>query len=198
MRFIILLSLFAFTFTSPLLAADTDALTKLTRDKIDIVIGLLQKEKDKAKRNKLIIEAIDPIFDFEQMAKLSMGKKHWVGMSKAQRKEFLELFVTRLQESYLEKLDLYTNEKVEIEKAKQVKSRIYVTTKLISGGEAMEMIYKFFKSRQGWQVYDVEILGVSVVATYRSQFQGLLRDGTYEDLLAKMRKAGEFNIPTGS
>ncbi|MDT8448481.1 MAG: ABC transporter substrate-binding protein [bacterium] len=192
-------SLLVLFLANPLWAAETDELTQLTKNKIDQVINLLQKSNlDKPTRNAKIIEAIDPIFDFDQMAKLSLGKKYWSQMNEAQQAEFLKLFVVRLQESYLEKLDLYTNERVEVEEAQQVKSRVYVTTKLISGGEAMEMVYKFFKGRQGWQVYDVVILGVSVVQTYRSQFEGLMSKGNAEDLLNKMRKSGELKIPAAN
>jgi phospholipid transport system substrate-binding protein len=53
------------------------------------------------------------------------------------------------------------------------------------------MLYKFWKSRQGWKIYDLEIAGVSVVQTYRSQFDQVLRNGTFEDLLKELEKLGE-------
>ena len=118
---------------------------------------------------------VNPLFDFKVMARNSLGRKHWVNMTRAQKKEFLDLFVKRLQESYLEKLDLYTDENVVIENATQVKKRIHVLTRLVSKTDKKDMVYKFWKSkRRGWGVYDIVILGVSVVQTYRSQFNGLL------------------------
>ncbi|OGG96090.1 MAG: hypothetical protein A2508_06605 [Candidatus Lambdaproteobacteria bacterium RIFOXYD12_FULL_49_8] len=187
----------------PVFAEETAEVKKLAKEKIDIVINLLRVEKDKKLRNKKIIEALDPIFDFEQMAKVSLGKTGWMAMNAEQQKEFNLLFVKRLQESYLEKLDLYTDEKVTVDEATEVqtqsgKARIYVTTHLISADDKKEMVYRFYKNDTHWLVYDVEIMGVSVVQTYRSQFAGILAKGSVEDLLAKLRKQGEFSVPTGS
>ena len=62
----------------------------------------------------------------------------------------------------------------------------------------MEMIYKFYKKKnQQWNVYDVEIMGVSIVQTYRSQFAGILKNQSIEDLLKKLRETGGFTVPTG-
>ena len=48
-----------------------------------------------------------PVFDFPLMAKLTLGRKHWPGMTKEQQAKFTELFINLLKESYLEKISLY-------------------------------------------------------------------------------------------
>jgi phospholipid transport system substrate-binding protein len=60
------------------------------------------------------------------------------------------------------------------------------------------MIYKFYRGKEGWKVYDVEILGVSVVQTYRSQFDGFLKNGSFAELMEKLKTSGEFALPTGN
>ena len=183
---------------SPALAQETESVRKLAKAKIDTVIGLLKnKAMPKEERNKKIIETVNPLLDFQQMARLSLGKKHWIGIGKENQKVFVDHFVERLQESYLEKLDLYTDEKVVVEEAKQVKTRIYVMTYLVSKDDKNEMIYKFYKTKsRGWMVYDVEILGVSVVQTYRSQFSGFLNEHSYDQLLERIKTPGGFTIDT--
>ena len=182
----------------PVLADEKSDVLRITSEKIGTVIQLLKnKTLDKKERNKRIVEVINPLFDFRVMARNSLGRKHWVNMTRAQKKEFLDLFVKRLQESYLEKLDLYTDENVVIENATQVKKRIHVLTRLVSKTDKKDMVYKFWKSkRRGWRVYDIVILGVSVVQTYRSQFNGLLRKGTIEDVLKKLRETGGLITPS--
>jgi len=186
-------------FFQPAFADETDSVKKNAWEKINQVIDTMKnKSLDKKTRNEKIIETISPMFDFSQMAKLSMGKKNWLRMNKKQRQEFNKLFVKRLQESYLEKLDLYTDEEVTVDEAKLVKKRIHVTSHLVSKDDKMEMIYKFYKKKkQGWMVYDVKVMGVSIVQTYRSQFAGILKNQSIEDLLKKLREAGGFSIPTG-
>ena len=187
------------TLTQTVKADDLTDVKQIVAKSIAIVIDLVKdKQIDKATRNQKIIETIEPFFDFEFMAKVCLGKKHWKAMTPAKRKLFVERFVMRLQDSYLEKLDLYTDEEVVVDEAKRVKKRIHVVTHLVSKTDKMEMIYKFRKARTGWLVYDIEILGVSIVQTYRSQFAGFLKQNSIDDLLEKLTKSGSFNVPTGN
>jgi len=180
-------------FSQNVWADDTAMVQELVNQKIGTVIQLLKDPKlAKPIRNKKILETVDPIFDFTIMAKVSLGKTHWKQMDKDQRKEFVTLFVKRIKESYLEKLDLYTDEDVAVEEAVKAKSRIYVKTYLVTKIDKKEMIYKFYKSKGKWKIYDVEILGVSIVQTYRSQFRGLLKKGGIEPLLKRLRQSGSL------
>ena len=199
MRILILSAICALLFSQPAFADESDSVKRFTTEKINEVIDHIRnKSLDKKTRNEKIIETISPMFDFSQMAKLSMGKKNWKRMNKKQRQEFNKLFVKRLQESYLEKLDLYTEEEVVVGEAVRVEKRIHVTSNLVSKDNKMEMIYKFYKKKsQGWKVYDVKIMGVSIVQTYRSQFAGILKNQSIEDLLKRLRETGGFSVPTG-
>ena len=155
---------------------------------------LKDKSLSKNEKKEGILETIDGLFDFSLMARLSLGKKHWKSLSKAKRKEFSELFVERLKLSYLEKLDLYTDEEVVVDEARLTKkNRVEVLTYLVTKDDNIEMIYKLYKTKKkGWRVYDVEVLGVSIVQTYRSQFSGVLKKETMEQLMERMRSAGEL------
>lgn len=196
-RILLLSAIFALSVLRPAAADDTAEIKNLLKGKIDIVVQLLQEKNiDKKKRNEKILETVSPIFDFPRMAKLSLGKKHWTGISGEKRKEFSDLFVKQLKASYLEKLELYSNEEIVVEEAKRVKSRIHIITHLVSKDDKKEMVYKFYKSKHGWKIYDVVMLGVSIVQTYRSQFDGVLKKETFDDLLRKLKKAGEFSVPT--
>ena len=178
-------------------ADESAEVLQLAKSRIDTVVELLKsKEISKAERNKKIINTINPIFDFALMAKISLGKKHWAPLSAEERKAFLDLFVLRLQESYLDKLDLYTDEEVVVEEAVTVKKRIHVLTHLVTKDNKLEMVYKFYKAGNNWKIYDVVILGVSVVQTYRSQFSGILKNTSFADLMKKLRTTGGFTIPT--
>lgn len=206
MKPITLISLFFFLFSafflvsSPVVANEATEVRAKTKKSIDQVIDTLRnKGISKDQRKKKILDIVNPIFDFSKMAKISLGKKHWKSFSKAQRKEFVGLFVTRLQESYLEKLDMYTDEEVLVDDARTSKgNRIEVKTRLVSKDDSKDMEYKFYKARSGkWLVYDVVIMGVSVVQTYRSQFTGVLKKESVDGLLKRLRKSGQFNVPAG-
>jgi phospholipid transport system substrate-binding protein len=191
-----LISLFAVFFAAATLSADeVSEIRAMTKEKVDLVIQTL-KDKSLSKKEKKegILKTIDGLFDFNLMARLSLGKENWKPLSKSKRKEFSKLFVERLKQSYLDKLDLYTDEEVVVGEAKQTKkNRVEVLTFLVSKDDKKEMTYKLYKSKKkGWLVYDVVVLGVSIVATYRSQFSGILKKGSMEQLLERMRSTGEL------
>ena len=179
----------------PLIADDIGEIRAMTKEKVDAVIRTLKDNSlSKKEKKEGILKTIDGLFDFSLMARLSLGKKHWKALSKAKRKEFSELFVKRLKESYLDKLDLYTDEEIVVDEAKLTKkNRVEVLTYLVSKEDKKEMIYKLYKSKKKkWMVYDVDILGVSIVQTYRSQFSGILKKESMEQLMERMRSTGEL------
>ncbi len=180
--------IFILLFPVPGLTDEVEEVDLLAKEKIGAMIEILQdKSLDKATRNARVITLLGPLFDFPRMAQLSLGQKHWKELSPEKREEFSDLFIRRIQNSFLEKLDFYDDEEVQFKGTTQVKKRIHVLTHLVSGAENIEVLYKLYKSRQGWKIYDVEILGVSIIQTYRSQLQSALKKGSIDDLLATFR-----------
>ena len=57
------------------------------------------------------------------------------------------------------------------------------------------MLYKLYKPDANWKIYDIEIQGVSLIQTYRSQFDGALKKGSVDDLLHKLRTSERLSIP---
>ena len=185
--------LMLFFASSALFADEISEIRAMTKEKVDVVINILKdKSLSKQEKKEGILKTIDGLFDFSLMARLSLGKKHWKSLRKAKRKEFSELFVERLKLSYLEKLDLYTDEEVVVDEARLTKkNRVEVLTFLVSEDDKKEMIYKLYKTKKKeWMVYDVNILGVSIVQTYRSRFSGILKKESMEQLMERMRSTG--------
>ena len=189
----LLISLLCFSFGATSLFADeVSEIRAMTKEKVDLVIRTLKDSSlSKEEKKQGILKTIDGLFDFSLMARLSLGKKHWKSLSKSGRKEFSKLFVERLKQSYLDKLDLYTDEEVVVDEAKMTKkNRVEVVTYLVSKDDKKEMTYKLYKTKKkGWMVYDVDVLGVSIVQTYRSQFSGILKKESLEQLMKRLRSA---------
>ncbi len=174
------------------IAKDIDHVEQVLRGKLDAVLGVLQKKDIEldTKKNE-IVKIVEPIFDFSLMAKLALGKRHWSGLKEGEKKEFVALFTKLLKTSYLEKLTLYTNETLTYEAPVQKRNKIHVATVLAAKGNKISMIYKHYKSKQGWKLYDIEIQGISIISTYRSQFNQTLSKGTINDLLMKLKTPGQ-------
>ena len=163
---------------------------KLMRVKWDAIVKVLQNDKfDKAAKIKHIDKIIDPLFDFPLMAKLALGREHWPKLNAAQREKFSKLFVKLLKETYREKISLYTNEELLFKPPlKKTKTVIQIPAELMYKDKKVTMLYKLRKLEKRWKIYDVEIQGVSVLLTYRSQFDDILSNSTVEDLLSRLEK----------
>jgi phospholipid transport system substrate-binding protein len=171
------------------LASDGNEAQALLKNRLDATIAVLQKKDlDQQKKNEQLVEIVTPMFDFHLMAKLSLGRKYWPGLSEAKKDEFTDLFIKRLRASYLEKISLYTDEKVFFKTPVQNKRKVRIPTEIISNNNRISMIYKMYKSKKDWKIYDVEIEGISIISTYRSQFDQVLSKGTIDELLQKLEK----------
>ena len=170
-------------------AADNETAQQILQRNLDAVFAVLEKKDlgEQAKQNE--IEAIvTPMFDFPLMAKLSLGKKHWLGLTKEQKDRFTDLYIKRLRQSYLDRITDYTDEKVIYGSVVEIDKKVRIPTDLVSKGSKISMLYKLYASESGWMIYDIEIQGVSLIRSYRSQFNEILNKGTFEDLIAKMQK----------
>ena len=170
-------------------AHDKGAAESFLKSNLDAVFAVLQNTdlEKKAKRDQ-IEGLVTPMFDFKRMAKLSLGRKHWPNLSPEDKDKFTKLFLERLRRSYLNKITVYTDEKIIYDAPVAVKKKVHIPTHLISKNKKISMLYKLYPSNNGWKIYDVEIQGVSIIRSYRSQFDEILQKGTFDDLLQKMQK----------
>lgn len=156
--------------------------------KIDRVLNIVQDANlKKEKKREEIVAILDSLFDYSLMARLSLGRV-WNDLDDSQKDKFTQLFSKRLKDSYVDKLYLYTDEVVELLGTEQPKTnRIVLKTQLIGKNEKYLIDYKFYeKSSNDWLIYDVSLLGVSILQTYRQQFAGFLKDKSLEDLMANL------------
>jgi phospholipid transport system substrate-binding protein len=149
---------------------------------------LKNQDLDPEAKNSKIVEIFSPMFDFPLMAKLTLGKKYWPDLTPEQKENFTQLFIKRLRASYLGRLTLYTDETVSYEPPVEVKQKIHIPTYLVSRDKKISILYKFYNDRAAWKIYDLEIQGVSIIRSYRSQFHEILKTGTFDDLLTKLER----------
>lgn len=191
----VVLFLITLMFTQGLFADEQKELQGHFLKKIDEVIVIVgEKNLSKDDRNAKIIKSVTPMFDFELMAKLSLGNT-WKELSKNDADKFVSLYVERMKQSYSSKIDAYKDEKVEIKSIKQEKdNKITFSTDLVGKDNKLEVVYKFYKpkekitSKDAWLIYDVEISGVSILKTDIVQFKEFLQTKTIKDLMESLAK----------
>jgi phospholipid transport system substrate-binding protein len=171
-------------------ADDVKDAEKLLKGAIDEVVAVLNKEDIEADQKKdKVKEIVSPLFDFPLMAKLSLGKKVWFKLKAEEQEKFTDLFIKRIKDSYIEKMIRYTNEEILFETPSHEERKIEIPTVLISNGNRYAMLYKMYNSKKGLKIYDLEVQGVSLVKSYRSQFEEVLKEGTINDIMLKLNEA---------
>lgn len=187
MRLLTIMIVLFFICSSTVIADDKKEAEDLIKKTIDEVIFVLKKNDISDEKKKETVKSIvSPLFDFSLMAKLSLGKEAWFNLKEEEQKQFTDLFVKRIKDSYLEKMIQYGDEQILFDTPVQNGRKIQVPTVLVSNGNRYDMLYKMYRSKQGHKIYDVEVQGVSLVKSYRSQFEAILKDGTINEIMAKL------------
>ena len=172
-----------------LYALEEQNIQKVTDTKVRQVLDILKdktlSQKQKDAKN---VRIIDDIFDFDIMSQISLGKR-WKTLTQNEKTRFSKAFEKKIKQSYLDKLRLYNNERVIIKDLEKIKSnRITLETQVIGLDDTYKVIYFFYKKRQSnqWYIYDVELVGVSIIQTYRKQFAEFLTTKTVKQLIESL------------
>jgi phospholipid transport system substrate-binding protein len=154
----------------------------------------LKAESKKKERSELLKQAIYPQFDFAEMAKRSLGSQ-WQKRSAEEQQQFVEVFTEVLEGAYVDTIESYNGEKIVVGKEAQDKNLAEVNTKILTPkGEEVIVDYRLHEAAGDWKVYDVVVENISLVSNYRSQFNRVIAQSSYEELLRRM-KAKQFDAP---
>lgn len=188
-RSIVLILLFI-GMTVPAVAGEPTEKIRQTTDKtLSILANPALKDPSRAKeRRKLIRSAIDERFDWEEMVRRSLAT-HWAKRTPEEKKEFLRLFSDLLERAYMSKIEEYSGEKVRYEgetiDGEYAAVKVNIATKK---NKDIPVEYRLKKDRNDWFVYDVSVEGVSLVNNYRTQFNSIILESSYENLVKKIKE----------
>jgi len=177
-------------------SAGVTSQVKQTVDEVVKIVSDKELKKNDAKRRQLLKKSISAIFDYNEMAKRSLGK-HWNQRSAAEKKQFSDLFASLLENSYAGKIESYNNEKIIYLKESQDGDYAELKSKVVTAKrDEYSLDYRMLNQHGTWMVYDVVIEGVSLVSNYRSQFNKIIMSDGYSALVKKLQtKSNELKAP---
>lgn len=195
MQLVLAFALACAFFVSPLLAEDRSDAARRLLDSVDQVIHILKSGdyKDPAQKTALR-EKLEPvvrdIFDFRELSRRTVGLS-WNRFTPAQQDAFAEAFAQLLAETYLDRIQGYTDEKVVyLNERTNAKGNVEIQTQVVGDGLEIPIFYRM-TLKEDWVVYDVIVEGVSLVKNYRTQFQEILINKTPDDLIAMVEQKVE-------
>lgn len=129
------------------------------------------------------------IFSMDQFSMRTVGKK-WKTFTPAQKTEFKDAFVKLLKATYFKQVSSYNGQALAILGSRTNKkgTKVEVRTSIKFKNEDVPVNYRMLRENGKWMVYDVLVEGVSLVKNYRTQFKELLRNGTPDELIAKLQQ----------
>ena len=145
--------------------------------------------KTKDTERRLAVRRIaNEMFDFEETAKRSLGR-HWQDRSAEERQEFVRLFTELIDRAYLRRVDRYDGEQVIIVSDAVEGNQAVVQTRIVARDKS-EIPVEYLMHSTGedrWRVWDVKIAGMSLVASYRAQFNKIIHAESYGDLVKRLQ-----------
>lgn len=160
------------------------------REVVDRVLAVLRTPGlSSEERRARIRDVAYDWFDFGTMSRLVVARP-WRGFTPEQRRSFIVEFRELLSARYGRKLDDYGDEEVEILDARSDPGGdVTVRTRIERpGAEPVTVDYRLRPQDGGFRAIDVTIEGVSLVFSYRSQFQEILADGGPAGLIERLRE----------
>lgn len=164
------------------------AVEKTVHDALKILRDDKLKADRKVRVHKLR-EVADRLFDWEAMAKSSLGAS-WRTLNDTQRREFVEVFKELLAQRYMDDIDRFQgSEELTVGDAEQQAELAVVKTTLLTVSKQKIPIDYTLRITDGkWRAQDISIEGISLVNHYRKTFARYLANKSIDQLLAQLKQ----------
>jgi len=167
-----------------------DVLTTIRSDK-DIQAG------DIAKIRQVMEVKLVPNFDFARMTALAMGR-NWRTATPEQQKQLTDDFRTLLVRTYAGALSNYRDNTMDYKPLRMnpADTEVVVRTEVKRSGQApVQIDYSMEKTPEGWKAYDVVVAGVSLVTTYRDEFNDTVKSSGVDGLMKALTNKNRGPAP---
>ena len=175
-------------FLHGLAASATMTPTDQVRGAVDAVLSTLKLENlDRGAKREKIRSSLQQIFYYRAMSQRTLAT-NWRKASPAEKASFVKLFSTLLENTYMGKIEAYTDERVEYVGEKIKGKKAIVDTLIVTGSVNIPISYKTVLKDEKWLIYDVVVEEVSLISNYRSSYKAIVKKEGMDGLLSKMEQ----------
>ena len=177
-------------------AAPDDLIRSVSND----VLAQIKNDKaiqagDVGKIATLVDQKIMPFVDFQRMTASAVGRS-WRSATPAQQAKIQAEFKTLLVRTYAGALSQVRNHSIDVKRlrAAPTDTEVVVKSELKSGSQQpIALDYRLEKTANGWRVYDMNVMGVWLIETYRADFGSVINAGGSDSLIAKLQERNAAN-----
>jgi phospholipid transport system substrate-binding protein len=143
-----------------------------------------------AQRQDRLRQIVASTFEFTEMGKSALGY-HWRQITPEQQKEFTDVFVSFIEDSYLSKISDYRGPDYQVNflgARTDGPGFSQVNTDIIRAGkDPIHVNYRLQQQGDQWKIYDVTIDAISIIANYRNQFNRVMNNQGYSTLIEDLK-----------
>jgi phospholipid transport system substrate-binding protein len=145
---------------------------------------------DKQKAMKLAEEKVLPYIDFEEATRLAVGRA-WSQATPEQRKKLVSEFRNMLVRTYSNAIEAYQGQTLKVLPSRggkqDAKDEATVRTQFTrAGGKPLPIEFQMRKVGDNWKVFDIAVEGISLVLTYRSEFDSVVKQDGLDGLIKRL------------
>lgn len=162
---------------------------KVTED----VLAAIKSDKalqagDREKALALAEQKVLPHIDFAAATRLAVGRA-WSSATPEQQKQLVNGFRSMLVRIYSNAIDAYRGQTMKVQPINSPAGANEVTVRnqyIRPGQPPVSVDYAMHKTPEGWKIYDITVEGISLVLTYRSEFEQVMRQSGVDGLLKRL------------
>lgn len=146
----------------------------------------------------LVDTKVMPNVNFTRMTASAVGR-NWRQATPAQKTRLQEEFKTLLIRTYSGALSQVKDQSLNVKplRAAPTDTDVTVRTEVVGRGDPVQLDYRMEKTPTGWKIYDLNVLGVWLVETYRTQFAQEINANGIDGLIASMSQRNKTNAGSG-
>jgi phospholipid transport system substrate-binding protein len=182
----------AAVFASPLAMAEAEAPDALVKRISSDVLASVKADpaiqKGDISRIIALVDAkIMPNVNFSRMTSMAVGRA-WRQATPEQQKQLQDEFKTLLVRTYSGALGEVRDHTLSFKpmRSKPEDTEVVVRTEVRGKGEPIQLDYRLEKTPDSWKIYDLNVLGVWLVETYKSQFAQEISAKGIDGLIANL------------
>ena len=139
-------------------------------------------------RRRELREGIENDFDFTEMSRSALGY-NWRNITPEQRSNFTKLFTAFIEDAYLSKIQDYSGQQVQFQGQTSLGAGYtQINTAIVQPGKNPILVNYLLLQKDGsWKIYDVTVDAISIIANYRNQFNRVINEKGFPQLMADLQ-----------
>ena len=143
-------------------------------------------------RRAAVAHIANEAFDVSETAQRALGV-HWQQRTPAERVEFVKLFANLLEQTYISRIDQYGGERIAYLGEQIDGDRAVVRARIVTkNGTEVPVDSRLLLKDNRWLINDILIANMSLISSYRSQFDRVIRTASYADLVKRLQSRIEL------